>query len=349
MSDAVAVAGAHRPRVFISYSHDSLNHMERVLAFSNRLRANGIESVVDRYFEDTLDMRWTDWMNQEIETADFVLIVATPGYAQRLKPGGLVSQGGTNFEGVIITQFLYQSLGYNKKFFAVYFEAGDRVSIPVYLAGFTNYHVGDDEGYKKLYRRLTNQPAVVPPVVGEITNPDMIYAQPPAPTVSSPRDQAVRERIEELAEAYQQLRKSMLPSNARTRKMEIIATKMRALACDAYFMLEYLAKNPQPGCRLAAVSLLEIKPNPEYLEWLSERLAPEKPFVGYHAALGLIVAARVLGASYRERVKSAIEQAHRLLGSGLESTDRARALKTASHELHDAESIDAELSLRELP
>ena len=136
MSDAVAAVGAHRPRVFISYSHDSLNHMERVVAFSNRLRANGIESVVDRYFEDTLDMRWTDWMNQEIEAADFVLVVATPGYAQRLKPGGQMSQGGTNFEGVIITQVLYQSLGFNKKFFAVYFEDGDRLSIPVYLAGF---------------------------------------------------------------------------------------------------------------------------------------------------------------------------------------------------------------------
>src|SRR5262249_9573268 len=137
--------------------------------------------------------------------------------------------------------------------------------------------------------------------------------------------------------------------NARTRKMEIVAAKMRALACDAYFMLEYLAKNPQPGCRLAAVSLLEIRPNPEYLEWLSERLAPEKPFVGYHAALALIAAARVLGLSYKARIDSAIERAQRLLGSGLENTDRARALTTASHELHDAESIETELSSGKRP
>ena len=55
------------------------------------------------------------------------------------------------------------------------------------------------------------------------------------------------------------------------RIMEVIASKMRTLACDAYFLLEYLAKNPEPGCRLAAVSLLEAKPDPAYLPWLSER------------------------------------------------------------------------------
>jgi hypothetical protein len=321
--------------------------MERVVAFSNSLRGHGIESVVDRYFEDTLDMRWTDWMEQEIGSANFVLIVATPAYAQRLKPGSPGSLGGANFEGVIITQTLYQSLGLNKKFFAVYFEDGDRDSIPIYLAGFANYNVGDGEGYKKLYRRLTNQPAVVPPAIGEVTNPNVLYAQPPTPILSSPRDIAVKERIEELGGAYQQLRKSMLPSDARTRKMEIIAAKMRVLACDAYFLLDYLAKNPEPGFRLAAVSLLEVKPNPEYLEWLCERLAPEKPFVGYHAALALIAAARVLGAGYRERTNTAIEKAHRLLGPGLENTDRARALKTASRELNDAESIDTKFSLRD--
>jgi hypothetical protein len=347
MSDAQAGVGAHPIRVFISYSHDSLPHMERVVAFSNNLRAHGIESVVDRYFEDTLDMRWTDWMQQEIEAAKFVLIVATPGYAQHLKPGSSGSLGGTNFEGVIITQNLYQLLGRNEKFFAVYFEDGDRDSIPIYLAGYTNYKIGDGEGYKKLYRRLTNQPGVVPPVIGVVTNPNVLYTQPPAPNLSSPHDRVVKERIEELGGAYQQLRKSMLPSDARTRKMEIIAAKMRALACDAYFMLDYLAKNPEPGCRLAAVSLLEVKPNPEYLEWLCERLAPEKPFVGYHAALALIAAARVLGASYQERTNTAIEKARRLLGPGLENTDRARALKTASRELSDTESIDNKFSLRD--
>ena len=85
--------GGKPVRVFISYSHDSLDHMERVLTFANQLRQHGIEAVVDRYFEDTLNMRWTDWMNAEIQAATFVLIVATPGYAERLRPGAAESPG----------------------------------------------------------------------------------------------------------------------------------------------------------------------------------------------------------------------------------------------------------------
>jgi hypothetical protein len=104
----------------------------------------------------------------------FVLVVTTPGYAQRLRPGSPGSRGGSNFEGAIITQLLYESLGYNKKFFAVYFEDGDCGSIPIYLAGFANYNIGDNEGYTKLYRRLTNQPAVVPPAIGKITSPNVL-------------------------------------------------------------------------------------------------------------------------------------------------------------------------------
>jgi hypothetical protein len=36
-------------KVFISYSHDSPEHSERVLALSNRLRALGIDAELDRY------------------------------------------------------------------------------------------------------------------------------------------------------------------------------------------------------------------------------------------------------------------------------------------------------------
>jgi hypothetical protein len=37
------------PRVFISYSHDSPEHKQRVLALSDRLRNDGIEAELDQY------------------------------------------------------------------------------------------------------------------------------------------------------------------------------------------------------------------------------------------------------------------------------------------------------------
>ena len=37
------------PKVFISYSHDSPEHAELVLALSDRLRQDGIDSHIDQY------------------------------------------------------------------------------------------------------------------------------------------------------------------------------------------------------------------------------------------------------------------------------------------------------------
>lgn len=36
-------------KVFISYSHDSPEHKNRVLELSDRLRGDGIDSVIDQY------------------------------------------------------------------------------------------------------------------------------------------------------------------------------------------------------------------------------------------------------------------------------------------------------------
>jgi len=338
------------PRVFISYSHDSLEHMERVKDFANKLRTHGIDSVVDRYFEDTLKIRWSAWMEQEIDAANFVLVVATPGYLHRQKPGEAESGGGVNWEGAIITEELYAGKGLNSKFYAVYFGEGDRASIPLKLRGFSHYDISSEEGYRKLYRRLINRPEVVPPEISPIIDPVQLYfSPPPPPAAMSPRQEAVKERIEALGNAYQELRQSTLPSEIRTQKMSILAAKMRALASDAYFLLDYLAKNPAPGHRLAAVSLLAVYPNPEYLEWLSERLAPEKPFVGYHAARALQSAARVLGAEFHERTRRAIDDAVRRLGTGLENTDRADALREARQDLRITEELVRELEIPDSP
>ena len=39
----------HHPKVFISYSHDSLEHSNRVRELSDRLREDGIDCILDQY------------------------------------------------------------------------------------------------------------------------------------------------------------------------------------------------------------------------------------------------------------------------------------------------------------
>ena len=74
-------------RVFISYSHDSPEHSERVCALADRLRQDGIESHIDQY-EPAPPQGGPRWMQQQIEHADFVMLVCTPTYRRRFEGQG---------------------------------------------------------------------------------------------------------------------------------------------------------------------------------------------------------------------------------------------------------------------
>src|SRR5262249_27248285 len=59
-----------RPVVFISYSHDSNVHREKVLGLSERLRADGVETILDRYVQRGAPPEgWPRWMLNGLETA----------------------------------------------------------------------------------------------------------------------------------------------------------------------------------------------------------------------------------------------------------------------------------------
>src|SRR5207253_363756 len=96
-SELAAVSIA--PRVFISYSHDSPEHDQQVLAVSDRLRADGIDAVIDQY-ETAPSQGWTRWMRDEIERADFVLVICTETYWRRAEGREDLGIGlGVNREG----------------------------------------------------------------------------------------------------------------------------------------------------------------------------------------------------------------------------------------------------------
>jgi SEFIR domain/ATPase family associated with various cellular activities (AAA) len=156
------------PIVFTSYSHDSPAHRERVLSLSNRLRDEGVDVVIDRYEESPTE-GWPRWMANQIERADFVLIVCTEQYELRFAGRGKKGIGrGGKWEGAIITQQLYEQELQNKKFVPVIFSLDDLKYIPTILRGATFYNLGDENEYERLYRRLTGQPATPKPQLGLI-------------------------------------------------------------------------------------------------------------------------------------------------------------------------------------
>lgn len=155
--------------VFISYSHDSNDHRQRVLVLSERLRGDGIHAHLDRY-EQSPPQGWAQWMIQQIESADFVLVICTKTYRDRFErrdtPRGL----GAKWEGAVVTQQLYESGAWNTKFIPVVFHPNDIDHIPTPLRGATYHSLSAPDGYETLYRFLTGQPEIIKRPVGEVRN-----------------------------------------------------------------------------------------------------------------------------------------------------------------------------------
>jgi hypothetical protein len=82
----------NNPKVFISYSHDSQEHKDRVLALSDRLRADGIDCIIDQY-ETSPPEGWARWCDRNIEASSFVLVACTNIYEQRFKGADTTEKG----------------------------------------------------------------------------------------------------------------------------------------------------------------------------------------------------------------------------------------------------------------
>src|SRR6266702_3264631 len=156
------------PNVFISYSHDSPEHADHVLALSDRLRADGIDCVLDQY-EFSPPEGFPRWMDRQIRAADFVLMICTPTYYRRVMGEEEPGTGyGVAWESTLIYQYIYKAGTSNKRFIPVLLERANEADIPVPWQGVKYYRPTTTEGYEELYRRLTEQPLTPKPALGTL-------------------------------------------------------------------------------------------------------------------------------------------------------------------------------------
>ncbi len=158
----------HSPKVFISYSWDSPEHMDSVLALADRLRSDGIDCSLDQY-EVSPPESWSLWMERQIQEADFVLMICTETYKRRVEGEESPGKGqGVRWEGHLSYQDLYNAGTLNTKIIPVLLESGKLEHIPKLLRSTTYYLAHTEEGYEALYRRLTNQPRTRKPELGKL-------------------------------------------------------------------------------------------------------------------------------------------------------------------------------------
>ena len=84
-------------KVFISYSEDSAEHIEKVETIANRLKTEGF--TVYFYADAPLGTDMTDFM-RKIESSDITLIIGTPEYKKRAYNK---KSSGVSFEDRIIS------------------------------------------------------------------------------------------------------------------------------------------------------------------------------------------------------------------------------------------------------
>ena len=195
------------PRIFISYSHDSAEHCERVLLLAKRLRSDGLDAQLDQ-FENSPPQGWPLWCARQILDSDYVLIVCTALYRDRFL--GLEDFGkgrGVKWEAKVIQNILYYD-EVNSGFIPVIFDPSDADHIPEPVKDASWYLVRpngeNSSGYTQLRQRLAGEktfsPLPIPP-------PSEAYRQRDDASVPTEEVWNASRRVEEKLDNLRRLQK----------------------------------------------------------------------------------------------------------------------------------------------
>ncbi|MCG8914310.1 TIR domain-containing protein [Actinokineospora sp. PR83] len=135
------------PRVFVSYSHDSPEHKEQVRLFADFLRRDiGLDVQVDQW-DDNQRRDWSAWAIEHLNTADYILIIASPDYKRRADGTAPPHEGrGAQFEATIIRDQLTRNLREaTKRLLPVVLPGRSVDDIPTFLAPHSATHFTVDE------------------------------------------------------------------------------------------------------------------------------------------------------------------------------------------------------------
>ena len=175
---------AEHPVVFISYSHDSDAHAERVRDLADSLLRDGCDCRLDVYKDTGED--WPAWMTRQLLEADFVLCIATEIYNRRYRDEEAAGVGrGVGWEAGLTRRLLYDTKLHNNHIFPVVFDTSDRQHIPFELKGYDDFVLDGTTGYEALLRKVFDRPLHERPDIG--IAPDL-STRTSAPSFPRPSD-----------------------------------------------------------------------------------------------------------------------------------------------------------------
>lgn len=140
---------AEAPTCFVSYSWDSPDHRAWVMQLASRLRANGVDAILDA-FHAPLGTDLAAFMDR-IATCDVVLLVCTPAFRAKSMSG---AAGGVSYEQAIITGQIFTGAARPDKFIPILRSGNPTESLPAYLLNRHWADFRDDTQFEKSFETL---------------------------------------------------------------------------------------------------------------------------------------------------------------------------------------------------
>lgn len=152
------------PIVCISYTWDDEPHKEWVLNLSNRLRENGIETLLDRYHLKPGSDK-NRFMEEMIAKSQRALVILTPNYKKKADN----RIGGAGYEYSLITSEVFRDQE-SSKFIPILRRGTIEESSPRTLESKIAIFMRDEDNFEEqleeLCRELHNAPRIKPPKIG---------------------------------------------------------------------------------------------------------------------------------------------------------------------------------------
>lgn len=152
------------PLVFVSYSHDSLDHKRWVLELSTRLRKSGVDVILDQW-ELGAGEDLASFMISNLKRSDRVLMICTPNYVKKADAG----IGDVGVERMILTAEYLASID-SKKVIPVIKHHGNP-SVPSFFETkiYIDFSKSDEyeSSFDDLLRNILGKPLIEKPEIGK--------------------------------------------------------------------------------------------------------------------------------------------------------------------------------------
>lgn len=163
-------------RVFVSYAHDSQQHVARVRELWQLLRSCGVDAELDLPADESRQ-DWALWMLRGIRDSRYVIVVASPEYRRRADGDAPAGVGlGVRWEARLLRNMLYEDHDAAlDRIIPVVLPGGSPDDLPMWLCRWTDTFYRLDEltvtGVDRLLRKLTGQPCETVPELEPMVRP----------------------------------------------------------------------------------------------------------------------------------------------------------------------------------